>query len=99
MSNDIVYFTIQKLWEEFKILPFPEELHDDKYALLDLEQIDTFVAGSISSFLTNNGRLEKDKMDVLKNFAQDYGKISSELSESGKIYFDKLKEMADLILK
>lgn len=90
---------INKLWEEFRSLPFPNELHDDKYNSLDLELTDTFVAGCISSYLSDSGKLEQSKIEILKNFVSNYENIDCQLSLNGKLYFDKLKEIVNLVLK
>jgi hypothetical protein len=95
---DSNYEQIKNLWNDYKTLPFPEELHNEKYDNLELELSDTYVAGCISSYVGNYGKLENEKKNILKNFIADYTKIELELSGEGKEYFDKLKKMTDLIL-
>ena len=90
--------SILRLWEEFRGTSFPKELHDDKYYDLHLELMDSHVAGCISSYI-NAWNLETMKRNILEDFIKNYGNTVHDFTANGRVYFDKLKEMATLILK
>lgn len=90
---------INQRWQDFKKVPFPAVLHEDKYSDLKLELTDMFVAGCISSFLENKGTLRDEKIQVLKEFQSKYPGIDARLVDSAcKNYFKELFEITALVL-
>lgn len=89
--------TLIRLWDEFFKVPFPKELHDDKYPV-DLALIDASVGGCISSFI-NKGNLDAHRKNILEDFVKNYENTCRDFSSSGREYFDKLKAMAVLVLE
>lgn len=88
---------VMRLWEEFRI-PFPKDLHNSKYSDRHLELMDGYVAGCISSYITN-WNLELDKKAILEDFVKNYEATVKDFPKSGLEYFDKLKKMATMVLE
>lgn len=88
--------TIQSIWEHFKMRPYPDEAHIDN---LELEQLDTFMAGCISSYLSNSGKLDANKMQILQKCIIDLNKDIDKIPDSARKRFDLLSVLSSIVLK
>ena len=85
---------ILKLWNEFKELPYPLAAHMKER---DFELHDSLAAGCIGAYL-NTGKLETEKGRTLKNSLEYLEAHLQELPPEARGYFDKLKQMGELVL-
>ncbi len=85
---------VKKLWEEFRKIPFPKEIHSLN---TDFEFNDSLAAGCISSFV-EYGKLSKENKQVLLGCKKYFKENMNKLPPEGKKYFEKLLKIIDCIL-
>lgn len=61
--------------------------------------IDTFAAGCIGSFVTNRGRLDEERFEILKGCEQELDSVLHELSGEINSYFAELCEICRKVLQ
>jgi hypothetical protein len=81
-------------------LPFPEGVFDLGDSLgFDLLSIDTFSAGCISVFVENRGKLDKKRIEILRNCIDDLDSIFEKLTGEVKAYFSELWKLSKMVLE
>ena len=89
---------IEKLWNEFRQIPFPANLVETEKGV-DLVNLDTFTAGYIDTFIDNKGSLDKKRKKLLENCRKDIHTEINYLEDEAKIYFEKLLNLYDKIIR
>lgn len=87
---------IKGLWKNFESMPYPKEAHIEEQ---DLELLDTETAGCISSFISNGGKLDSEKIDILHRCIIDLYKFDIYPSQATKDYFQLLIAVSELVLQ
>lgn len=89
---------IESKWELWKERPFPDGVAGSTYFGIDLVEVDTFSAGCISTFVGNRGRLDHDRIKILRNCSTDLDKALGKLTGEAAEYFQELSEIQHKIL-
>lgn len=89
---------IEKLWAKLKAAKFPRDAAGVEIDGIDLVEVDTFTAGCISSFLHDSGRLDPEKIRILKECVSEIALIHPKMKAETAKYFYRLHEIAQLIL-
>jgi hypothetical protein len=87
---------IKGLWEKFKKKPYPKDAHIEE---LDLELLNTEASGCISSFISNGGKLDTEKIGILHKCIIDLYEFDIYPSQSAKDYFQLLIAVSELVLQ
>lgn len=88
--------TIKSIWEHFKMRPYPDNAHIEN---LELEKLDTFMAGCISSYLSNSGELDTNKIQILQKCIIDLNKDIVKIPDTARKRFDLLSILSSIVLK
>ncbi len=86
-------------WEGWMNRPFPDGASDIESGEIDLMSIDTFAAGCIDTFVTSRGRLDEERIKILRGCAKALEAVLHELSGEINIYFAELGDISHLILR
>ena len=87
---------ILALWEQHSIAAFPKG--DKEIDGINLSLLDTGIAGCVHMFIHNGGRLDYQRVLTLRNHLIDLNTIILFLERDELNYFNRLKELANLIL-
>lgn len=87
------------MWNEWKARPFPSEYSDTVVAGICVTSLDTFAAGCIDAFISNNGRLDEHRTSVLEQCKVDLEAVVSCLDGTAKNYFNDLLILAKRVLQ
>ncbi|MBD3329340.1 hypothetical protein GF357_02490 [Candidatus Dojkabacteria bacterium] len=86
---------IRKKWSHFLRTPFPSSAHEVN---LDLEILDTTIAGCITSLIRHNS-LNRNKMAILETSIRELIEKFENIPKDEKPYFQQLIHIGKLILK
>lgn len=92
---------IESIWNEFRTTPFPESVGSSTLLdELDFEQIDTFAAGCICTFIHSAGRLDQPRYDCLKTCLKDLTLVIKDLDDGHlKTRAEQLQFLSKLVLE
>lgn len=90
---------IEKLWSQFRKLPFPRDVAGEEIDGIDLVSIETFLAGCISTFLGSAKTLDLERTRILKKCMEDLEQILPKLSTENQNYFTQLHHIGNLVIK
>ena len=88
---------IARRWEAFRVKPFPDITPEIEKS--DLVLIDTYSAGCISVFVANQGKLDRERIDILRSCAADLDPVTNRLTGDAEEYFTELSQLSHLILQ
>lgn len=88
---------ISRRWEAWCRRPFPEGPHET--ADSELVSIDTYLAGCISVFVSNHGKLDRKRIYVLRSCAAELDPVIDRLTGDTKEYFTELSQLSHLVLQ
>jgi hypothetical protein len=91
--------TIKKLYSEHLEASFPDGLRGVEAAGQELVMLDADIAGCISTYLHNNGILDNQRIEILKNIDSKMDTVIAEIPQNAKEYFLRLKLLCELTLK
>lgn len=86
-----------KLWEEFKNVPFPTDLAGEEINGVDPAEIDTYVAGCICSYI-KGGVIDDKRIEILKKCLMDIQTIQPKLDKESKRYFSLLSSLGSAVI-
>jgi len=102
----VPYFTcgkmlnnIQKIWRDFAMRPFPEDCSGLEVQGIELALLNTFAAGCIDTFVSNNGCLDRERISVLKQCAEDIEVVVPMLQGEAMDYFEELQLLSQEVLR
>src|SRR5258706_16369023 len=100
MGDDMADLTeIENLWAILESTPYPKTyvgcLIDD----IDLTLLDTFTAGSITTFLSNEGKLDIWRTAILGLCYRDLTVVTHKLDGIALDYFQQFEIIARLVLE
>jgi hypothetical protein len=90
---------IQKIWRDFASRPFPEDCAGMAVQGIELASLDTFAAGCIATFVSNNGRLDAERITVLKKCAEEIEVVVPVLDGEAMDYFEELQLLSQEVLR
>jgi len=88
---------ILALWEQHSAAAFPKG--DKEIDGINLSLLDTEIAGCVHMFIHGGGRLDYQRVLTLRNHLIDLNTIILFLDRDELNYFNRLKELANLILQ
>ena len=88
-----------RLWDEHLRAPFPPRFTGEDVAGRDVVLLDADVAGCVSTWLSNNGRLDLHRRDVLAQSLAELDQVLAPLTDQAeREYFARLRDLAALAL-
>ena len=90
---------IQKIWREFASRPFPEGCAGIEVQGIELASLDTFAAGCIDTFVSNNGCLDRERISILKQCAAEIEVVVPTLQGEAMDYFEQLQLLSQEVLR
>ena len=87
------------MWDERKAIPFPSEYGGKDVAGICVTSLDTFAAGCIDTFISNNGRLDGSRISVLEQCKSDLEGVVSCLDGTAKNYLNDLLILVKRVLQ
>jgi hypothetical protein len=88
---------ILKLWKQHSAAAFPKE--DKEIDGINVSLLDTEIAGCVHMFIHNGGRLDYQRVLTLRDRLIDLNTIILFLDKDELDYFNRLRELANLILQ
>ena len=85
-------------WNEWTKIPFPDGASQLDINGVDLIEIDTFSSGCISAYVDNRGKLDRDRIEILRNCTGDLDSILGELTGEIGDYFSELSNISHQVL-
>jgi|OpeIllAssembly_1097287.scaffolds.fasta_scaffold832635_2 hypothetical protein len=90
---------ILKLWQQHSSAAFPKGYSDKKINGIDLSLLDAEIAGSIHMYMHNSEELDSWRVQILRERLIDLNNIVLLLDNEELIYFNRLSELANLIIQ
>ena len=90
---------IEQLWREHQDAPFPSGLRGEDVDGIHFVLLDADIAGCVSTFVGNRGRLDLRHTAVLGLCYRDVSYVLPQLDEEGRVYFGRLETLAKLMLQ
>ena len=89
----------QRLWDEHLSAPFPAGLRGQEIEGIDLVMLDADIAGCVSTWLGNKGRLDEPRRRWLEGSLDDLARILPLLADRDeRVYYERLRQLAQLAL-
>ncbi len=89
---------IKLRWDDWRTLSFPSGISEVEINGIELASIDTFLAGCISVYMENQGKLDQERIRILRNCTNELDGFLGHLGEDTKRYFQELSEISHQIL-
>ena len=89
---------VAELWKAHRDAAFPNRLRSTDVAGIEMVVLDAAVAGYISTWLNNGGRIDSRRRDILANRERLLARVVPKLSGPEVTYFQRLLDMTALIL-
>jgi hypothetical protein len=89
---------IEEAWDEFQSVPFPEGCVGLEVEGVELASLDTFAAGCIEAFVAGGGRLDPDRLSVLRQCSGELGLVVEKLDGEARSYFERLRLLTGQVL-
>ena len=90
---------IQKIWRDFAVRPFPDGCAGVKVEGIELTSLDTFAAACIDNFVSNNGSLDRERISILKQCAEEIEVVVPTLQGDAMDYFEQLHLLSQEVLR
>jgi hypothetical protein len=88
---------ILELWQQHSSAAFPKA-YGSKINRIDLPLLDAEIAGCIHMYMNNGGKLDAQRIKILRERLIDLNTIVLLLDSEELIYFDRLRKLANLVL-
>jgi hypothetical protein len=89
----------QRLWDEHLLAPFPTRLRGEEIDGIDMVMLDADIAGCVSTWLGNKGRLDETRRGWLEGSLDDLARVLRLLAdEDERAYYERLRRLAQLAL-
>ncbi|AIA07793.1 hypothetical protein [Streptomyces noursei] len=99
MSDDSDFEVVSRLWQEFRVAPFPARLHGVEVAGQDMLLLDVNLAGCVSTWLNNDGRLDAWRLEILSDCLTVLEEALPQITDAeGLDYYRRLHHMSQLTL-
>jgi hypothetical protein len=90
---------IIKLWQQHSSAAFPKGYSEKKINGIDLSLLDAEIAGCIHMYMHNREELDSQRVQILREHLIDLNNIILLLDHEELIYFNRLSELANLIIQ
>jgi hypothetical protein len=90
---------IQELWQEHSSAAFPKGYSGNGIEGIDLPLLDAEIAGCIHMYIHGGEKLDARRVRTLRERLIDLNHIVLLLNREELIYFNRLRELANLILQ
>ncbi|MBM2620641.1 hypothetical protein JIG36_34590 [Actinoplanes sp. LDG1-06] len=97
--NDDRSVAVTRLWDAHLGTPFPGRLRSVDVAGVTMVLLDADVAGCVTTWLDNGGTLDERRWDTLATCELHLERVLPELSGAEAAYFQRLHDMAVLVLE
>ncbi len=88
---------VKLLWDEHRSAPFPDAVAGEEIAGVDMVMLDADIAGCVSTWLGDQGRLDEGRKAVLAKRLDDLGSVVPLLQDEGeREYYERLRRLAQL---
>lgn len=98
MHDRRTFNEIEEQWNRWTKIPFPTSASDMEPNGNDLVSLDTFSAGCIDTFVRNRGKLDRDRINVLRSCVDELESSFGELTGDVKTYFAELLDISRKVL-
>jgi hypothetical protein len=88
---------IERLWAEHLTAEFPSIPGADVHGI-DLVLLDADIAGYVTTFLDNGGRLAPARRASLEGLAKEARRVAQAMTGAERAYFSSLAHVADLVV-
>jgi hypothetical protein len=89
---------IERLWAEHLAVDFPD-IRGDELDGTDLVLLDADIAGYVTTYLDNGGRLAPARRAALAALVRQARDASNALTGSGRDHFARLAQVAELVVR
>jgi len=89
---------LAKLWSDHLDAAFPPDCRARDIDGIDLIMLDADIAGCVSTFLERKHSLDPRRIVILEDALQDVRHIIPHLSPSAAAYYQRLEQLANLLL-
>jgi len=89
---------IYKQWNDFQNQRYPEGFGGEEIDGIDLTELDSSIAGCVSTFISSGEKLDPERIKILKNCVSDLEKVIQKIRKEGKSYFSNLHKLGNLVL-
>ena len=90
---------ILELWQEHSSAVFPKGYSEKKVNEISLALLDAETAGCIQMYISQDGKLDRERVKSLRKCLVDLNTIVLLLNSEELAYFDRLRKLANLILQ
>lgn len=90
---------IMELWQQHSSALFPKGYGSKEVNRIDLPLLDAEIAGCIHVYIHNGAKLDAHRVKTLRERLIDLNTIVLLLDSETLIYFDRLRELANLVLQ
>ena len=90
---------ILELRQQYSSAPFPKGYGGKVINELDLSLLDAEIAGCIHMYVHNNGELDSRHVEILSKRLVDLNSVLLLLNHEELTYFNRLGQLADLVLE
>ena len=90
---------ILELWQEHSASSFPKGYGGKEINGIDLSLLDAEIAGCIHMYMHSGEKLEFQRIKMLRERLIDLNKILLLLNSEELMYFNRLRELANLVLQ
>ncbi|MBW6433472.1 hypothetical protein KZ829_06910 [Actinoplanes hulinensis] len=97
MPGDRVAAVIE-LWKTHREAAFPSRLRGEDVVGVEMVMLDSDVAGCIMIWLNNDGDIDDRRWNILAACEQDLNRVIPELADYEASYYQRLLDMAVLVL-
>ena len=87
------------MWREHQDAPYPDGYGGVELAGVELVMLGANIAGCVSTYLHNGGRLDLQRAAILGRCYRDVSLVVRELSGTPRAYFAQLERMAGQVLE
>ena len=99
MSEKATFGQIEAQWKQWEDRAFPSAASSVEIDGVDLVSVDTFAAGCISVFVGNRGKLDQERVDILRKCTHDLDAVLAELQGESERYFNELSRLSHAVLE
>ena len=90
---------ILELWQQHSSAVFPEGYGSREVKGYNLALLDAEIAGCIHMYISSDGKLDPQRIKVLRERLIDLNTIILLLNHEEFMYFDRLRKLANLVLQ
>lgn len=91
--------TVDRLFDEHMKAELPVRWRDEDPATVDLAFLDDQIAGCVATWLSSEGRLDAERLSVLRAGLRDLDRVQPLLTDDQEtLYANRLRQLARLVL-